>query len=249
MSLALPTRKDEAWRYSDMDALKSLWPLPAPEHIIVPEGKSFSRMMVPADGGVTQLHLSLGKNARAHVGIVNCTGTYGRVELHVALHAGADFQMAGIILGGADQTLEIVTTVHHLEPGATSQQVVRSLLAQQATGSYLGKIEVAAQAQKTDASQSSKAIVLARTATMNSKPELVIHADDVKCAHGATIGELDKQALFYMQTRGLDPTAARALLLEAFFSDVLALMPEDAGEDDIAARVSENLHQLLQEVR
>jgi Fe-S cluster assembly protein SufD len=244
--LALPTRKQESWRYADMDALAGLWPLPEPEHVVVPAGEFFTRLIVPGSGGVMQLHLTLQKNARAHVGIVNITGDYARVEIHAELHDGADFQMAGVMLGGGEQTLEIITLVHHLEPGATSQQVVRSLLAERAMASYLGKIEVAASAQKTDASQSSKAMLLARTATMNTKPELIIHADDVKCAHGATVGELDKQALFYMQTRGLDPAKAKALLIEAFFADTLALMPNDDMHADLTATISAKLQQLLQ---
>jgi Fe-S cluster assembly protein SufD len=247
--LALPTRKQESWRYANTDALAKLWPLPAPEQFIVPAGQSFTRLIVPDTDGVTQLHLTLQEKAVAHVGIVNCAGKYARVELHARLQEGADFQMAGVMLGGADQTLEIITSVHHLAPGATSQQVVRSLLGAQATASYLGKIEVAPGAQKTDASQSSKAMLLARTATMNTKPELIIHADDVKCAHGATIGELDKQALFYMQTRGLDPATAKALLIEAFFADTLALMPNVDAHNALAECISTKLHQLLQETR
>ena len=85
-----------------------------------------------------------------------------------------------------------------------------------ATGSYLGKVEVARGAQKTDAEQSVKAMLLDRGATANCKPELEIFADDVKCAHGASVGELDAMQLFYAESRGLDPASARALLLEGF---------------------------------
>ena len=85
-----------------------------------------------------------------------------------------------------------------------------------AVGSYLGKVEVARGAQQTDAEQSVKAMLLDRGATANAKPELEIYADDVKCAHGATVGELDPMQLFYAESRGLDPASARALLLEGF---------------------------------
>ncbi len=85
-----------------------------------------------------------------------------------------------------------------------------------AAGSYLGKVEVARGAQKTDAEQSVKAMLLDRGATANCKPELEIFADDVKCAHGASVGELDAMQLFYAESRGLDPASARALLLEGF---------------------------------
>jgi Fe-S cluster assembly protein SufD len=178
---ALPTRRDEAWRYSDMAALARAWPLAAPESIIVPAGGTFSRAIIQDAGTIHQIDLSLGKGAR---------------------------------------TLEIITTVTHTEPGATSRQVVRSVLAGQATGTYLGKVAVARDAQKTDSEQSVKAMLLDRTATANAKPELEIYADDVKCAHGATVGELDKTAMFYLAARGLPPAEAKKLLLQAFIASV-----------------------------
>ena len=97
-----------------------------------------------------------------------------------------------------------------------SRQTVRSVLGGKAVGSYLGKVEVARGAQKVDGEQSVKAMLLDRGATANCKPELEIYADDVKCAHGASVGELDKEQLFYAAARGLDPATARALLLEGF---------------------------------
>src|SRR3546814_5342011 len=121
----------------------------------------------------------------------------------------------------SDLTLEIVTTVRHDRPNASSKQTIRSVLGQKATGSFLGAIKVARHAQKTDAEQSVKAMLLDRTATANAKPELEIFADDVKCAHGATVGELDKAALFYMASRGMEPGLARTLLLRSFIAGVL----------------------------
>jgi Fe-S cluster assembly protein SufD len=123
-------------------------------------------------------------------------------------------------LGSGDQTIEIITTVTHAEPNATSNQQVRSILSGNAKGSYLGKVAVARDAQKTDSVQSVKAMLLDRTATANAKPELEIYADDVKCAHGATVGELDKQAMFYLAARGLPPAEAKTLLLQAFIASV-----------------------------
>ncbi|HET7316507.1 MAG TPA: SufD family Fe-S cluster assembly protein, partial [Sphingomicrobium sp.] len=98
------------------------------------------------------------------------------------------------------------------------RQIVRSVLNGKATGTYLGRIEVARDAQKTDAEQSVKAMLLDRGATANAKPELEIFADDVKCAHGATVGELDADQLFYLGSRGLPPAEARTLLLEGFIT-------------------------------
>jgi Fe-S cluster assembly protein SufD len=217
---ALPTRRDEAWRYSDMAALARAWPLAAPESIIVPAGGTFSRAIIQDAGTIHQIDLSLGKGARAAIHVLNIGGDYGRVELNVTLHEGADFTLGAVQLGTGAQTLEIITTVTHTEPGATSRQVVRSVLAGQATGTYLGKVAVARDAQKTDSEQSVKAMLLDRTATANAKPELEIYADDVKCAHGATVGELDKTAMFYLAARGLPPAEAKKLLLQAFIASV-----------------------------
>jgi Fe-S cluster assembly protein SufD len=221
-ALTLPNRRDEAWRYSDMDALARAWPLPAPESIIVPAGGAFSRTIIQDSGTIHQIEMSLGKGASAAIHILNIGGDYGRVELNVTLHEGADFSLGAVQLGNGAQTVELVTTVRHIEPNATSRQVVRSVLAGQATGTYLGKVAVARDAQKTDSEQSVKAMLLDRTATANAKPELEIYADDVKCAHGATVGELDKDAMFYLAARGLPPAEAKKLLLQAFIASVFA---------------------------
>ena len=177
--------------------------------------------------------------------ILNTGGDYGRIAIDVTLHDGAHFELGGAILGSGSQTLEIVTTVLHAEPNATSNQIVRSVLGQRATGSYLGKVMVARDAQKTDANQSVKAMLLDRTATANAKPELEIYADDVKCAHGATVGELDRQALFYLASRGLPPPQARALLLQAFIAGAFAAIADDGERDALEAQAIAALEKLL----
>ncbi len=216
----LPTRKDEAWRYADLHALAHLWPLPVVESIVVPAGESFSSAIIQDSGGVRQIGLVVGKGASARMDTLNLGGDYGRIELDVTLHEGAHFELHGVILGSGEQTLEIVTTVTHAEPNATSNQTVRTVVGGKATGSYLGKVAVARGSQKTDAAQSVKAMLLDRTATANAKPELEIYADDVKCAHGATVGELDQAAMFYLASRGLPPAEAKQLLLQAFVAGV-----------------------------
>lgn len=217
---ALPSRKDEAWRYSDIAALERIWPLPAPENIVVPANGRLERTIVQdapeGDAAVHQLSLSLGKGAKARLDLLNLGGTLGRIEIDATLHEGADFALNAVQIGGASQVLEIVTRVRHAEPHATSRQIIRTVLAGKAVGTYLGKVAVDRDAQKTDAEQSVRAMLLDRTATANAKPELEIYADDVKCAHGAAVGELDANGLFYLQSRGLPPAEARKLMLQAF---------------------------------
>ncbi|HEY0594521.1 SufD family Fe-S cluster assembly protein [Sphingopyxis sp.] len=224
---ALPTRRDEAWRYSDIDAVTAAWPLPAPESIIVPAGGDFKRAIVQDEGAIRQIELVLGKGATASLHVLNVGGSYGRIELAVTLHEGADFSLGAAQIGGGTQNLEIVTTVTHAEPGATSRQVVRSVLGDTATATYLGKVAVARDAQQTDSEQDVKAMLLDRSATANAKPELEIFADDVKCAHGCAIGELDAMALYYLQSRGLPPGEAKKLMLQAFVAGVF-----DGAEDE-----------------
>jgi Fe-S cluster assembly protein SufD len=165
---------------------------------------------------VRRVNVSLGAGASLRLFALNAAGHYGRIELQVDLADGAEFELFAANIGTGLSTNEIVSNVRHLEPNATSRQVIRSVLNGKAVGTYLGKIEVARDAQKTDAEQSVKAMLLDRGATANAKPELEIFADDVKCAHGATVGELDENQLFYLASRGLPPAEARALLLEGF---------------------------------
>lgn len=243
----LPTRRDEAWRYSDIDALAPVWPDIAGtrEDIVVAAGETASRQLILEAGdpnvAVKTLSVHLEKGARYALHCLAIGADYGRIAVEVMLGEGAHFELGGAILGTDNQTLEIVTDVRHAEPGGTSNQVVRSVLNGKATGSYLGKVAVARDAQKTDAAQSVKAMLLDRTATANAKPELEIFADDVKCAHGATVGELDKAALFYMASRGIPPAEARTLMLQAFIADAFVSLEDDAAREAIERRALEVL--------
>jgi Fe-S cluster assembly protein SufD len=219
MTAPFPTRKQEEWRYADLEALQPVWEqLGEPERIAILPGQSLEQVWLPSGDPVQvrRVKLELSAGALARIFALNTAEQYGRIELEVDLADGAEFEFFAANIGTGLSTNEIVSNVRHLEPNATSRQVVRSVLNGKAVGTYLGKIEVARDAQKTDAEQSVKAMLLDRGATANAKPELEIFADDVKCAHGATVGELDPMQLFYAASRGLDPAGARALLLEGF---------------------------------
>lgn len=219
MTAPFPTHRQEEWRYADLDALKPVWGRFAePVTLTVAAGETVEEIWLPASDEVQlrRVQLSLGKFASARIFALNTAPVYGRVELEVSLEEGAAFELYGANIGTASSTNEIVTVVKHLAPAGRSRQVVRSVLNGTAIGSYLGRVEVAHGAQRTDAEQSVKAMLLDRGASANCKPELEIYADDVKCAHGASVGELDPVQLFYAESRGLDPASARALLLEGF---------------------------------
>jgi len=224
----LPTRKSEDWRYADLAALEKLWPLPEAEDLTVAAGGTYARAIVQTGGGVTQLRLTLEAGASAALHILNTGDAYGRVEVEAILHEGADLTLGAVQLASGQGTAEIVTTVRHMEPNATSRQMVRSVAGGMATASYLGKVYVAKGADGTDGEQSVRAMLLDRTAQANARPELEIHADDVKCAHGCAVGELDKNGLFYLAARGIEPARAKALMLQAFVAEAF----DGAGDED-----------------
>ena len=219
MTAPFPTHKQEEWRYADLDALRPVWERFAePVTVTVGAGEELEEIWLPAadDVQLRRVQLALGERAKARIFALNTAPVYSRIELEVSLAEGAEFELFAANIGTGLSTNEIVTNVKHIGVGGRSRQTVRSVLNGKAVGSYLGKVEVARGAQQTDAEQSVKAMLLDRGATANCKPELEIFADDVKCAHGATVGELDAMQLFYATSRGLDPAGARALLLEGF---------------------------------
>jgi Fe-S cluster assembly protein SufD len=235
--VALPTPKQEEWRYADFAALAAF----APERfgewrdVAVPAGESWRECVLldSAEPDLRRLRLTVADGARAELFAVNAGGDYARLEVEVRLGQGAHFQFGGVTIGGGEATREFVTRTVHAEPEATSDQVVRAVHWGTATGNFLGRIDVARHAQKTDAAQDFKGLLLERGASANAKPELEIFADDVKCAHGAAIGQMDDTARFYMAARGIPPEAAKALLVRAFIADAFAAL----GDEDEQARL------------
>ena len=246
MTAPFPTRRQEEWRYADLDALQPVWERFAePLTLIVGEGESLEEVWLPVadDVQLRRVQIALEKGAKARLFVLNNAPVYGRIELEVSLAEGADFELFGSNIGTGLSTNEIVTNVKHIGIGGRSRQVIRSVLNGKAVGSYLGKVEVARGAQQTDAEQSVKAMLLDRGATANCKPELEIFADDVKCAHGASVGELDPIQLFYAESRGLDPARARALLVEGF---VMGLWDSAKDADAICDAAREALRKVVE---
>jgi len=245
MTAPFPTHKQEEWRYADLDALKPVWEQFAePVTLTVGAGESVEEVWLSTNDDVQlrRVQLALGAGARARIFALNTAPVYGRIELEVSLAESAEFELFGANIGTGLSTNEIVTNVKHIGVGGRSRQTIRSVLNGKATGSYLGKVEVARGAQQTDAEQSVKAMLLDRGATANCKPELEIFADDVKCAHGASVGELNAMQLFYAESRGMDPASARALLLEGF---IMGLWDSAANADAIREAAREALRRVV----
>ncbi|MGB5371625.1 MAG: Fe-S cluster assembly protein SufD [Flavobacteriaceae bacterium] len=132
-----------------------------------------------------------------------------------------DSTLKGVTILGEKQLVDHHTLVHHIEPNCESHQDYKGIYGENSTGVFNGKIIVDKIAQKTNAFQQNNNILISDKATINTKPQLEIFADDVKCSHGCTIGQLDEEALFYLQTRGIPKKEARALLMYAFANNVL----------------------------
>jgi Fe-S cluster assembly protein SufD len=149
-----------------------------------------------------------------------------RIDLTTQLQApGASTALSGLFLADRSREHHLRTLVHHAAPNGTSQQRYRGVASERGRGSYDGKVVVDVGANGTNSAQSSKNLLLSSEATIETRPQLEINADAVKCAHGATTGSLDAQMLFYLLSRGLDRDTARAVLTYAFLGDVLTDFP------------------------
>ncbi|USI74335.1 SufB/SufD family protein [Sphingomonas morindae] len=159
-----------------------------------------------------------------------------RFDAEVTLGAPEAFaEVGGALLTRGRQRQEAAVVLRHAAAAGQSRQTWRAVAADQAVASLAARVEVARDAQQTDGEQSLRGLLLDRTATINLKPELEIFADDVKCAHGATVGELDAQALFYCQSRGIPRARARGLLTRAFVADALDRIGEAAVREAFRA--------------
>jgi Fe-S cluster assembly protein SufD len=171
---------------------------------------------------------------------LNLGSQLSRTEVHAELSgakAVAHLNAAQILAGS--QHADFTTVVGHTAPGCTSRQTVKNVLAGRSRGVFQGKIEVARDAQKTDGYQMNQALLLSPFAEIDSKPELEIFADDVKCSHGATVGELDAEQLFYLRSRGIPDAEARSILVRAFLAEALDAVADDTIRGRLEAAVEQ----------
>jgi len=199
------------------------------------------------DGGFVSLRedAALGTGASLVTIFLGAGAAGTRIDATIVAGEGAFADYGGALLTAGEQKQECAVTVRHAEPNGSSQQVWRAVAADRSTASLAARVEVARHAQKTDGVQSLRGLLLKRTATVNLKPELEIFADDVKCAHGATVGELDARALFYMESRGIPKSRAQALLTTAFVADALDRIGDETVRDAFSADAEAWLGQAL----
>jgi Fe-S cluster assembly protein SufD len=214
--------------------------------LIAGESATVSHYMIEREHqeafNVSTLRIQQGRSANVASHSLLLGGGLVRNNVHPVLAgAGGECLINGLFFGDGRQHLDNYMHVEHASPHCSSRQFYNGILDGHAHGVFHGRIVVHKDAQKTDAKQTNRNLLLSDDAQIDTKPQLEIYADDVKCTHGATIGQIDENALFYLQSRGIDEISARRLLLLAFASECLGRMKPGAAR----ARAEHLIHEHL----
>jgi len=204
-------------------------------------GAKLTRILVQTGDGVTlnAAYVSVGAGGVFRQVVVALGGTLARIETHVTVDgAGAEVSLNGVYLCARDRHADLTSVVAHKAVGATTRQLIKGAVRGGGRGVFQGRLIVERGAQKTDARQYHHALLLEEGAEAFAKPELLINADDVQCAHGNTVGALDGEALFYMRARGVPEAEARALLVEAFLGEALGTEIDGEQRADLSSIIS-----------
>ncbi|MGC9225249.1 MAG: Fe-S cluster assembly protein SufD [Terracidiphilus sp.] len=198
-----------------------------------------------ASFNVSTLRIEQSRSAQVDSHSILLGGGLVRNNVHPVLNGeGAECLINGLFTGAGVQHMDNYMLVEHASPHCNSRQFYNGILAGQSHGVFHGRIVVAKNAQKTDAKQTNRNLLLGDNARVDTKPQLEIYADDVKCTHGATIGQIDEAQLFYLRSRGLALADARNLLLYAFAAECLDRMKNPAARDFAEKLIRERLQEL-----
>ena len=197
---------------------------------------------VAAANQVNSTHIRQIGKCNVHTFTLSLSGGTIRNNTYIVMEtAGNEAHMFGLYLLQGKTHVDNHTLVDNTQPNCYSNELYKGIMDEQSTGVFSGKIVVRQDAQKTNAYQSNKNILLSDEATINSKPQLEIFADDVKCSHGCTVGQLDEEALFYLRSRGMSEQSAKSFLLQAFASDILEQVKISALHDYLQNLVADRL--------
>lgn len=186
------------------------------------------------------------RDSRFALHTLSLEGSILRNELDVELNdAGAECHLNGLYLGTGNQIVDNHTLVNHAMPNCRSQEFYKGILADHSRGVFRGRVVVLPGAQQTAAEQQNRNLLLSRTAEVDTKPQLEIYADDVKCNHGSSIGQLDEEALFFLRSRGLDVQAARTLLATGFAAQISQLISVEGVREWAESEVETRLEDLF----
>jgi Fe-S cluster assembly protein SufD len=214
---------------------------------VVSENAGLNFYSIQADHGnryqFGQTTIWQSNHSRVNTYMFTLDGKFVRNNLQLLLDGeGCESHMYGLYLLHGETLADNHTVADHRKPNSFSNELYKGVLEGNAKGIFNGKIFVRPDAQKTNAFQSNRNILLSDKATINTKPQLEIWADDVKCSHGCTTGQLDEEALFYLRSRGIEKNTARAMMLYAFAAEVLENIPNEKLRTFIDQMVSERLH-------
>jgi Fe-S cluster assembly protein SufD len=189
-----------------------------------------------------------GKDARFTAHTFATGGPLVRDDVHVLFDGeGGEAVLDGLFVVSGQEHVDHHTSLDHAVPGCQSRELYKGILAGRGHGVFNGAVIIRPDAQKSDSAQQNPNLLLSDDATIDTKPELQIYADDVKCAHGATVGQLDADALFYLRARGIDVTAARALLVHAFAREVVERIGHAGLRQDVDAWIEARMERLARE--
>jgi len=195
---------------------------------------------------VAAMFASLGRSANFSSTSISLGGALVRNDVSVTLAEGADATLNGLYIVNGSQHVDNHTSIDHAKPHGASRELYKGILDGKASAVFNGRIIVRKDAQKTDSKQTNKNLVLSDEAVINTKPELQILADDVRCTHGATIGQLDDEAMFYLQSRGIGKRQARSLLTYAFAQDIADRIKVQSLRDSLERILFEKFHEHAQ---
>jgi Fe-S cluster assembly protein SufD len=191
---------------------------------------------------ISTLRLQQGRSANVSSHSLLLGGGLVRNNVHPVLAGeGSECLINGLFIGNGQQHLDNYMLVEHASPHCASRQFYNGILDDKAHGVFHGRIIVHKDAQKTDAKQTNRNLLLSDDARIDTKPQLEIYADDVKCTHGATIGQIEENALFYLRSRGIDEISARKLLLLAFAGECLERMAANPARDHVEGLINDHL--------
>ena len=211
------------------------------------QGASVRLVLIQRESDAT-FHLSnlqarVERDARFSAHTITLGGRLVRNDAGVVLaDEGADCTLNGLFLGSGRALLDNHTLVDHAMPHGTSRELYKGILGDHSKGGFRGRVIVRPDAQKTNAYQSNPNLLIGDGAEINTKPQLEIYADDVKCGHGSSIGSLDGDALFYLRSRGIGESRARDLLTQAFGAEILEALPVPALAEELAGELLDRIH-------
>jgi Fe-S cluster assembly protein SufD len=192
---------------------------------------------------IATMQVALGRSANFTTHNISLGGALVRNDIGVTLSEGAEATVNGLYLVNGTQHVDNHTVIDHAKPHGTSHELYKGILDGHSSAVFNGRIIVRKDAQKTDSKQTNKNLVLSDDAVIDTKPELQIFADDVRCTHGATIGQLDAESLFYLQSRGIGKAQARSLLTQAFAQDIIDRIKIPELRNQLEKVLSEKFHE------